>query len=111
MPYTTLPAMEMMTLKSVNFGEKVMNDSSDSPVDFFSPSTLPLHHLVLLWNEKWVNVGIKTREGCARIVFSMSLCQQEANPRRRPGRKIVAMMVAITGNLCSSRAPSHSKKQ
>ena len=56
---------------------------------------------------KCVNVGINTTEGCATKVLSMLLllfllCQQEAIPRMKPGRNIVAKMVAITGNFCSS---------
>ena len=57
---------------------------------------------VLLRNVKCVNVGIKMTEGCATIVVSMFLCQQEARPRRRPGKKIVTTMVAIIGTLGSS---------
>ena len=91
----------------VNLEENLMNGSADSLVVFLSScslsSSLPLHHLVLLSNVKWVKAGIKTTEGCATIALNMFLCQQEANPRRRPGRNIVAMMVAITGTLCSSR--------
>ena len=84
---------------TVNFGEKVMNGSDDPPLDPSSPSSfLPLLHS----NEKWVKAGIKTTEGWATIVLSMFLCQQEATPRRRPGKNIVARMVASTGTLCSS---------
>ena len=89
----------------VNFGENVMNSSADSFVVFpsFCPlsCSLCLHHLVLLSNVKWVNVGINTTEGCATIVLRMFLCQQEATPRRRPGKNIVATRVAFTGTLCS----------
>ena len=89
---------------TVNFGEKVMNGPDDPPLDLspfsspFSPSSfLPLLHS----NEKWVKAGIKTTEGCATIVLSMFLCQQEAIPKTKPGKNIVAAMVAITGTVCS----------
>ena len=98
--------MERMMFTIVNFGENVMNSSADSFVVFpsFCPLScfLCLHHVVLLSNVKWVNVGINTTEGCATIVLRMFLCQQEATPRRSPGKNIVAKMVAITGTLCSS---------
>ena len=80
-------------------GENLMKGSSSS-----SPFLLPLHHFPLLSNVKWVNVnaGINTTEGCATIVLRMFLCQQEATPRTRPGKNVVARMIAITGTLCSS---------
>ena len=58
--------------------------------------------LLLLLNVKWVKVGNNTTEGCATMVLSMFLCQHEATPRTRPGKNIVARMIAITGTLCSS---------
>ena len=89
--------MESMIFTIVNLGENVMKGSSSSP------SCLPpLHHVPLLANVKWVNVGINTTEGWATIVLRMFLCQQEMTPVRRPGKNIVAKMVAITGTLCSS---------
>ena len=98
--------MERMIFTSVNLGENLMKGSLDSLLEFPFPcspsSSFPLHHLVLLSNAKWVKAGIKTTEGCAIIVLKMSLCQQEARPRRRPGKNIVAKMVAITGTVCSS---------
>ena len=51
---------------SVNLGEKVMKASSDIsvvisffPLSSVSFSALSLHHVVLLVNVKWVNVGIR----------------------------------------------------
>ena len=101
--------MDRMTFTSVNLGEKVMKASSDIsvvisffPLSSVSSSVLPLHHVVLLVNVKWVNVGINTTDGCATMVLSMSVCQQEKTPRKNPGKNIVAMMVAISGTWCSS---------
>ena len=70
-------------------------------VDFFVvvvvSNVVVLVLLLLLLNVKWVKVGINTTEGCATMVLSMFLCQHEATPRRRPGKNIVAMVVAIIG--------------
>ena len=85
--------MERMIFTSVNLGENLMKGAVDSPPP---SSSFPPHHLLLLSNVKWVNAGIKTTEGCAIMVLKMSLCQQEAIPRRRPGKNIVATVVAIT---------------
>ena len=73
--------MKRKIFTTVKPEEKVMNGSVDPNV-------------VLLLNVKRVKVGIKTTEGCATIVLSMFLCQQEAMPRIKPGRKFVPMMVA-----------------
>jgi len=91
--------MERMIFTIVNLEENLMKGCVGSFVVFSSSlpsSSLLLHHLVLLSNAKWVNAGIKTMEGCATIVLSMFLCQQEAKPRRRPGKNIVARMVRYT---------------
>ena len=102
--------MDKITFMIVNRGENVMKGSTESPFSFScSPfSLLPLHNFSLLVKVKCVNVGINTTEGCATKVLSMLLllfllCQQETIPRMKPGRNIVAKMVAITGNFCSSR--------
>ena len=101
--------MDKITFMIVNRGENVMKGSTESPFSFScSPfSLLPLHNFSLLVKVKCVNVGINTTEGCATKVLSMLLllfllCQQETIPRMKPGRNIVAKMVAITGNFCSS---------
>ena len=114
--------MNRAIFKSVNLGEKVINDSSlfffaFSCSSSFSPSffsyflTLCLHHLELLVNAKNVKVGINTTEGCAMMVLSklvlrLLLCQQEATPSKKPGRKMVVRIVAITSRVCSAGTPN-----
>ena len=60
-----------------------------------------MHHFVLEAKVKWVKVGIRTMEGWAMMVLRMPRCQQEARPRIKPGRNIVAIIIAVTGNFCS----------
>ena len=107
-----MPKVEMRRLRRVNLAEKMMKGSS--VFSFFSPSSsssssfpsssveLPLHHFVLEAKVKWVKVGKSRMEGWAMTVLSMLRCQQETRPSRKPGRNIVAKIVASTGTLCSA---------
>ena len=52
-------------------------------------------------------MGISTTEGCATMVLSIFLCQQEATPRRKPGKNIMDRMVVINDRLSSSGGPTY----
>ena len=54
-----------------------------------------------------MKVGKSTKKGCATMVFSIFLCQQEATPRRKPGKNILHRMVANNGRSCSSGVPTY----
>ena len=100
----------------MNLADKVMKGSSASLVDFSLffpcssfPSSLfsfsvkhPLHHFVLEAKVKWVKTGISMMEGWAMKVLRMPRCQHEAMPSSKPGRNIVADVIAITSSFCSN---------
>ena len=55
-----------------------------------------MHHFVLEAKVKWVKAGMRMMEGWVRKDLRMPRCQQETRPSSRPGRKMVANVVAIT---------------
>ena len=73
----------------------LLPSSSSSSSSFPSSSWLLLHHFVLEAKAKWVKVGMRRMEGWAMKVLRMPRCQQETRPRSKPGRKMVANVVAV----------------
>ena len=103
-------AIDNMTQRrQEKMGEKMTKGSS--ALSSFSPSSsssspsslgLLLHHFVLEAKVKWVKVGKRTMEGWEMTVLRMPRCQQETRPSSKPGRNIVAKIVASTCTLCSA---------
>ena len=99
----------MTQRRQEKMGEKMTKGSS--ALSSFSPSSsssspsslgLLLHHFVLEAKVKWVKVGKRTMEGWEMTVLRMPRCQQETRPSSKPGRNIVAKIVASTCTLCSA---------
>ena len=101
--------MDRRMFTRVNLAEKAMKGSLflfSFPLCLLlslSSSSAELSHLILLEKVKKVKAGIKTTDGWAMTVLTMSLCQQQAMPSSKPGRNIVVIVAAATTRrLCSA---------
>ena len=60
-----------------------------------------MHHFLLEAKVKWVKAGKRTMEGWEMMVLRMPRCQQETRPSSKPGRNVVAKVVAVNCTFCS----------
>ena len=109
----------MTQRRQEKMGEKMTKGSS--ALSSFSPSSsssspsslgLLLHHFVLEAKVKWVKVGKRTMEGWEMTVLRMPRCQQETTPSSKPGRNIVAKIIAgRNGEASASPFPRRERRQ